>query len=37
MPVLDATHRKAVCPVIAIHVGIRAVEVQVPGVSIANH
>ena len=32
MPVLDATHREAVGPVIAVHVRIRAVEVQVASV-----
>ncbi len=32
MPVLDAANREAVCPVIAVHIRIRAVEVQVSGV-----
>lgn len=32
MPVLDATDRKAVGPVIAVHIRIRAVEVQVASV-----
>lgn len=32
MPVLDAPHREAVCPVIAVHVRARAVEVQVASV-----
>jgi len=30
--ILNATYREAVCPVVAVHVGIAAVEVQVPRV-----
>ncbi len=36
MPVLDATHRKAVGSVIAVHVCIRTVEVQVASVGIRH-
>jgi len=32
LPVLDAAHRKAVCPVVVVHIRIAAVEVQVVGV-----
>jgi len=30
--ILNATYREAVCPVVAVHVGIATVEVQVPTV-----
>jgi len=36
IPVLDTTNRKTVRPIIAIHVRIAAVEVQVVGVSAIN-
>jgi len=34
--ILNATHREAVRPVVAVHVGIAAVEVQVSGVRTTN-
>ncbi len=36
MPVLEATHRVSVRPVVAVHIGIRTVEVQVASVGIGN-